>query len=94
MGSQGKLADYLLTTYENNPINPEADAVGQSWVLWDIIATAWLLDQQWVPTRTVPRAYVDEDHRWQRLSSGEMLEAYHVERNTVMREMLTDVTRD
>jgi len=93
LGNQGKLADYLLSTYENNPINPEADAVGQSWVLWDIIATAWLLDQDWVPTRTVPRAYVDENHRWQRLSSGEMLEAYHVERNTVMREMLTDVTR-
>lgn len=94
LGGQGRLAEYLLDTYEKNPINPDISVPGQGWVLWDIIATAWLIDPSWVPTRSVPRARVKADHCWERLSSGSMDEAYHVNCNDVMRRLFEDLTGD
>lgn len=90
LATGGRLSQFLFDAYQNNPINPHFDEPGRSWVLWDMVAVAWLLNRAWVPTREVPRARVTEAHRWETLptSSGSMQEAYHVKRNEVFRDFL------
>ena len=82
---RGPLAEFLLDVYQHNPTNPNLAEAGRSWVLWDMIATAWLINPEWVPTRSVPRARVNEAHQWESLPAdfGTMHEAYHVKCNEV-----------
>ena len=93
LSGRGPLAEFLLDTFRNNPINPQVESVGRSWVLWDIIAIAWLLDPSWVPTRPVPRARVGSDHRWQPIdrAGATMLEAYHAKRNLIFEDFFARV---
>lgn len=90
---RGALAHYLYETYRANPINPRVELPGRSWVLWDVIATAWLVDPAWVPTRRVPRARVEADHRWTPLPGDDrfMDEAWHVDRNAVLEDLFARV---
>jgi purine nucleosidase len=84
----GRLSQYLLQTYKNNPYNPQLEVPGRSWVIWDIIVIAWLLNEDWVPARNVPRARITSAHRWDRLppSAGQMSEPYCVKRNEVFED--------
>ena len=93
---RSRLAQYLFDTYTNNPIEPEPGTPGKSWVIWDIIATAWLIEPEWVPTRTVPRARVRADHTWEPVpdSRATMQEAYGARRNAIFGDLLARVTRD
>ncbi|MEZ5247276.1 MAG: nucleoside hydrolase [Acidimicrobiales bacterium] len=83
----GALGDLLHEIYRTNPIDGDVDRVGRSWVLWDIIAIAWLLDPAWVPTFETTRARVDDRHTWQPVE-GRMHEAYRVERNDIFGDFL------
>jgi inosine-uridine nucleoside N-ribohydrolase len=89
------LSALLLDRYRNNPINPSLRAPGRSWVLWDLITIAWLMDRDWVPTREVPRARVDRAHRFETLPGRPMQEAYRVKRNELFEDLFArlDPTR-
>lgn len=91
---RGPLAQYLFETYTHNPLDPEPGVPGKSWVIWDIIATAALLDADWVPARAVPRRRVDADHRWQPVPGAPrtMLEAYGARRNAIFGDLIARVT--
>lgn len=93
---RGRLAQSLFETYTNNPIEPEPGKPGKSWVLWDIIATAWLIEPAWVPTREVPRARVRRDHTWASVPEARttMREAYGARRNLIFGDLIERVTRD
>ncbi len=89
LASADPLAAFLLDRYRNNPINPNVRELGRGWVLWDVITIAWLLNRDWVPTREVPRARVDREHRFAPLrgAGGRMLEAYRVQRNELCQDL-------
>lgn len=93
---RSRLAQYLYETYIENPIEPSPETPGKSWVLWDVIATAWLIEPAWVPTREVPRARVRADHTWEPVPGGRrtMQEAYGARRNAILADLLERVTRD
>ena len=92
---KSRLAQYLFETYTQNPIEPAPGAPGKSWVLWDLLATAWLLDPDWVPARAVPRAHLKADHTWAPLpgAGSTMQEAYGTRRNAIFRDLIERVTR-
>ncbi len=87
MKGRGPLGDLLHDIYVNNPIDPDVERVGRSWVIWDVIAIAWLLDPTWAPTFETARARVTERHTWEPIE-GRMHEAYRVQRNEIFGDFL------
>ena len=63
---------------------------GRSWVIWDLINFAWLLNPGWVPTRFVPTPRLGDDQRWHAdgAPGTEMLEATEVARDPIMIDFL------
>lgn len=86
----GVLGDLLHEIYVDNPIDRDVEKIGRSWVVWDIIATAWLIDPVWVPTFETSRARVTERHTWEPID-GTMLEAYKVQRDAIFGDLLAKV---
>ena len=84
---RGALGDLLHEIYVTNPIDGDVGRVGRSWVIWDVIAIAWLLDPAWAPTFETARARVDDRHTWKPIE-GRMHEAYRVERNEIFGDFL------
>lgn len=87
---QGQLADKLHDIYVNNPIDRDVEKIGRSWVIWDIIAIAWLLDPSWAPTFETSRAHVTERHTWEPVA-GTMSEAFRVQRDAIFADLLAKV---
>jgi len=84
---QGVLGDLLHEIYVDNPIDRDVEKVGRSWVIWDIIAIAWLLDPAWAPTFETGRARVTDRHTWEPID-GTMTEAYKVRRDEIFGDLL------
>ena len=61
----------------------------RTWVIWDLINFAWLIEPTWVPTRFVPTPRLGDHERWHAdLSPGhEMLEAFEVRRDPIFRDL-------
>lgn len=91
---KGAIGDYLHHLYTHNPLHPQRglrEVPGRSWVIWDLINFAWLLDPSWVPTRLVPTPRLGDDQRWYAdgAPGTEMLEATEVARDAIMIDFLT-----
>ncbi|GJM38914.1 MAG: hypothetical protein DHS20C19_22810 [Acidimicrobiales bacterium] len=86
----GTLGDLLHQIYVDNPIDRDVDAVGRSWVIWDIIAIAWLLDPSWAPTFETSRARVTDAHTWEPMD-GRMQEAFRVQRGPIFADLLAKI---
>jgi inosine-uridine nucleoside N-ribohydrolase len=84
---RGELGDLLHEIYVSNPIDPDVERAGRSWVIWDIIAIAWLINPAWAPTFETSRARVTERHTWEP-AEGRMQEAYRVQRNEIFGDLL------
>lgn len=89
---RGPLGDLLHQIYVENPIDPAVERVGRSWVIWDIIAIAWLIDPAWAPTFETERARVTDTHTWEP-APGEMTEAFRVRRNDIFADLLGKLER-
>lgn len=90
---RGKIGDYLHHLYMNNPLYPQRglhEVPGRSWVIWDLINFAWLLNPAWVPTRFVPTPRLGDDQRWYPAEGPgtEMLEAFEVARDPIFIDFL------
>ncbi|MEO1443440.1 MAG: nucleoside hydrolase [Chloroflexota bacterium] len=90
---QGAIGDYLYHLYENNPIYPMFglyDHYGRTWVIWDLINFAWLLNLDWVPTQTVKSPLLTDDLYWQHDESRHwMREAVSINRDAIFRDFFT-----
>jgi purine nucleosidase len=93
----GPIGDYLHHLYTHNPLYPQRglrEVPGRSWVIWDLINFAWLLDPSWVPTRLVPTPRLGDDQYWH--SEGapghEMREATEVARDAIMIDFIAKLT--
>ncbi len=86
----GEIGDYLHYLYTHNRLRRQRlvePFAGQSWVCWDFINFAWLIDPTWVPTQLVPTPVLDDDLRWRQLPGRPLMsEAIDIDRDAVYRD--------
>jgi len=88
---KGAIGDYLYHLYTHNPLHAQRgifDHFGRSWVMWDLITIAWLLEPAWVPAGLVATPTYDEDLFWVPAAGPErpMLEAHDIDRDAIFRD--------
>ena len=94
---KGAIGDYLYHLYSNNPLHKMfaiEDTTRRTWVIWDIINIAWLINPDWVPTaiRTSPK--LTDDLFWQTDDSRHLiLEAYDVQRDEIFIDFYNKLDR-
>jgi inosine-uridine nucleoside N-ribohydrolase len=87
---RGAIGEDLHRLFTHNPlwtIYPEAAREPYSWVIWDLIVIAWLLQADWVPSFITPTPGLDASLRWmRRRGAAPMREGYAVQRDAVFRD--------
>ena len=87
---RGEIGSYLHHLYTHNRLRAQRlvePFPGQSWVCWDFINFAWLIDPTWVPTAFVPTPTLDQDLKWQHHPGRPLMsEATDVDRDAVYRD--------
>ena len=91
---KGAMGDYLYWLYTHNPIYEQRGITGhfaRSWVIWDIINIAWLLNPDWVPSELLTSPILGADTVWQHNIPGrhQMREAYAVDRDAIFHDLFT-----
>ncbi len=92
----GAIGRYLHALFADNPLwaitgRPSAEA--HSWVIWDLINIAWLLNPAWVPSEIVATPILGDDLRWKlRPRSHPMREAYAVQRDAIFNDLFAGLT--
>ncbi len=84
---QGEIGDYLYHLYTHNPLHEMfaiTDGARRSWVIWDIINIAWLIDPDWVPTLLTTSPVLTNELYWHKeVARHMMLEAHDVQRDEI-----------
>ncbi len=84
---QGAMGNYLHHLFTHNPLWPMLGIdsfYAHSWVIWDVINIAWLLDPAWVPSDLVRTPRLDADRRWQAAAGRPLMrEAFAVQRDAI-----------
>ncbi len=87
---KGAIGDYLYHLYTNNPIHHQRGITGiewRTWIVWDIINIAWLINPDWVPTDILPAPVLADDLTWQHPEGRHaMREAYDINRDAIYRD--------
>ena len=87
----GQMGRYLHALFADNPLwavtgRPTSEA--HSWVIWDLINIAWLLNPEWVPSHLVATPRLGSDLRWQtREPAHPMREALGVQRDAIFNDL-------
>ena len=89
---QGRIGDYLHQLFTHNPLwemQGVSSFFAHSWVMWDLICVAWMLDANWVPSELVRTPRLDENLRWQPDATRPLMrEAYAVRRDAIFGDFL------
>jgi purine nucleosidase len=84
---RGAIGAYLHQLFVDNPLRELqgiTDLRAHSWVMWDLINIAWLLEPAWVPTSLQRTPALDAQKRWQRDDTRPWLrEAHGVQRDAI-----------
>jgi inosine-uridine nucleoside N-ribohydrolase len=91
---RGAIGAHLHHLYTHNPLWPLVGIAGldavpaYSWVIWDLIDVAWVMQPDWVPSELVRAPRLGADLRWHRADAGEparhwMREAHAVQRDAI-----------
>jgi inosine-uridine nucleoside N-ribohydrolase len=84
---RGAIGDYLHHLYTNNPLHEMravTDRERLTWVIWDIINIAWLINPAWVPTHLTRAPLLGDDLRWQAREDGHLMrEGHGVDRDAI-----------
>lgn len=88
---QGAIGDYLYELYTHNshyPFQGLNDYFGRTWIIWDLVNFAWLLQPDWVPTYLIDAPYLTNDQRWERTEQPRHLirEALDLNRDAIFRD--------
>jgi inosine-uridine nucleoside N-ribohydrolase len=90
VAGRGAIGAHLLHRYTHNPLWPLkgiTSLYAHSWVIWDLIVIAWLIDARWLPSTLVPTPRLDADRRWRADASRHpMREAHAVDRDAIFRD--------
>ncbi|WP_298827379.1 nucleoside hydrolase [uncultured Piscinibacter sp.] len=86
---RGAIGDHLFDLYTHNPL---WELLGidsfeaHSWVIWDLINIAWLIEPDWVASGVVRTPRLRDDKRWQADATRHpMREAHAVQRDAIFR---------
>jgi inosine-uridine nucleoside N-ribohydrolase len=94
---RGAIGDYLHQLYTNNPLHEMFAITGaeaKTWVIWDIINVAWLLDPAYVSTFDTHSPILDTDLYWRQDSSRHpMVEAYDLNRDAIFEDFYSCLTK-
>jgi purine nucleosidase len=91
------IGNYLHELYTHNPLweimrepyKKPPDQEPYSWVIWDIICVAWLVNPDWVTSELVRTPLFGQDKRWQmREQAPWMRQAYAVKRDDIFQAMI------
>ncbi len=89
---RGAIGDYLFHLYQENPIWKQRGVQpfsGQSWIIWDLINVAWLINRDWVPTIPTATPHLDDDLYWRPNPDGPMmLEAVSIDRDAIFHDLI------
>ncbi len=84
---RGAIGDYLYHLYTHNPLWEMLGITGtyaSTWVIWDLITIAWLLNPRWVPSELVPAPKLGDDRRWYHNAKRHLMrEAYDIQRDAI-----------
>ena len=84
---RGAIGALLQDLYLNNPLHGMFALTGtdrRTWVIWDIIVTAWLIRPDWVPTHLTTSPWLTDDLHWRKDASRHaMREAHDVQRDEI-----------
>ncbi len=95
---RGAIGAYLHQLYTHNPLADfagiDAHAPGFSWVMWDLINIAWLLNADWVPSALAPTPGLSDERRWvARNEAPPMREGYAVARDAIFGDVFETMKR-
>lgn len=89
---RGPLCDHLFELYTHNPLWELAGVESRfahSWVIWDLICVAWLLQPGWVPSTLVRAPTLDDSLHWRHADGRHwMREAHAVQRDAIFADLL------
>jgi inosine-uridine nucleoside N-ribohydrolase len=95
----GAIGAYLHQLYLDNPLTDfagiDVQAPGFSWVIWDVINIAWLLNPAWVASELVPTPALTDDRRWAARGAGAppMREAHALARDAIFGDFFATLQR-
>lgn len=88
---RGAIGDYLFHLYTNNPLHELfaiSGAERRTWVIWDVIDIAWLLNPAWVPTHMTNSPVLDDGLKLcQDPSRHAMREGHDVQRDEIFLDL-------
>jgi purine nucleosidase len=91
----GEIGRYLHALFANNPlwaITGRPEGAAHSWVIWDLINIAWLLDPTWVSSHIVPTPVLGVDLHWySRPIARPMREAFGVQRDAIFNDFFASI---
>jgi purine nucleosidase len=95
---RGAIGAELHRLYLNNPLADfaglDVHAPGFSWVIWDVINIAWLLNPDWVPSGLVPTPGLSDERRWvKQQDAPPMREGYAVARDAIFGDFFETLER-
>lgn len=95
---RGAIGEYLHQLYVNNPLHAQRgiyDHFGRTWVMWDMIDVAWLIEPTWVPSSLVRTPTLDEDLKWAEMSGSAplMREAHGIDRDAIFRDFFSKLEK-
>jgi len=84
---KGAIGDYLYHLFTNNPIHEQlgiTDISWRTWIVWDMINIAWLLNPDWVPTDVLTSPQLDDQLLWRNFPNRHLMrEAYDINRDAI-----------
>ena len=95
---RGAIGDYLYWLYTNNPHDPRhgfVDHFARTWIVWDLINFAWLINPDWVPTFITDAPCLSDDCRWYRqgVKRHPIREALDINRDAIYRDFFSKLAR-
>ncbi len=87
VNGRGAIGDYLHHLYTHNPLHDMfalSDTARRTWVIWDMICIAWLVNPDWVPTFLTSSPVLTDDLHWRKDTDRHLMrEAHDVQRDDV-----------
>ncbi|MCP5099218.1 MAG: hypothetical protein GY943_27005 [Chloroflexi bacterium] len=94
---RGKIGDYLYHLYTHNPIHAQrgiTDHFARTWVIWDVINIAWMLNPEWVPSQLTRSPILTDDLHWQYDANRHLMrEAVGINRDAIFRDFFAKLER-
>lgn len=94
---RGAIGDYLYHLFTHNPLHDMfaiTDTARRTWVIWDIINIAWLINPDWVATHLTTSPILNDDLYWEKSADRHaMREAHDVQRDEIFLDFYDKLAR-